>query len=165
MSSSSRAPLADVSAPLPDLNGDSAAPRSLLSSASFWLGELLSRHSTAFSSDVNADGSTKPFSVAQCCNWGNIRTRLLLMCALDVFGSLYGLASANRVRLISPLLNFTGLVFMWMLVIGMAITAMGIVGILQVRWSDTIRPSPAQLGSQFSSASCSCADSIARSLS
>ena len=131
---SSKPALPDVSAPLPDLNGadDDESRRSLWSSMSYWITEMLSRNSVAFASETkDASGQPKPFSLAQCCNWSNIRTRLLLMCVLDVFGSLYGLASANRVRLISPLLNLTGLCFMWLLVVGMCITALGIVGILQ----------------------------------
>jgi len=138
--SGSTDPLPPVDAPLPDLNKENEPFYQR-----WWqrlkdaLNEALNRSAQDFDEERDTQryagsGSVigaRRWTVRGCCNWNNLRTRLLLMCALDLFGSLYGLASANRVRLISPLLNLTGLLFSTMLLIGMGITLLGIVGILR----------------------------------
>jgi hypothetical protein len=130
---SSKPPLPPIDAPLP-ISDDNAVNASddgsLWSSFQSWIRDLLRRDSETFSQE-QTNNPHKPFTLRQCCNWGNIRTKLLLMAILDLLGSMYGLASANRVRLISPLLNLTGLLFTWILFIGMCITCLGIVGMFQ----------------------------------
>ena len=137
-----RPPLPPIDAPLPETHDEVHTEddefdnenQSTFAAFKNWLKGLLKRDSPTFQPD-DGDSLHKPFSLRQCCNWGNIRTRLLLLTVLDLLASMYGLASANRVRLISPILNMTGLMVMWILMIGMMITCLGIVGILQQRSS------------------------------
>lgn len=133
----SRAALPPIDAPLPPVDDGSAVNSSdtddgsLWSSFQAWIKDLLRRDSETFAQQDDTTSPHEPFTLRQCCNWGNIRTKLFLMAMLDLLASMYGLASANRVRLISPLLNITGLMFTWVLFIGMCITCLGIVGMFQ----------------------------------
>ncbi len=60
------------------------------------------------------------------------QTRLLAMCILDVMGGLYALASANRLHLISTALKVTGYIFIFLVIVGFGVTALGAYGVVQV---------------------------------
>lgn len=49
-----------------------------------------------------------------------------------MFGALYGIASANRLRLISALMNITGYVCIYIAFAGFVISWIGLVGIAKV---------------------------------
>jgi hypothetical protein len=66
------------------------------------------------------------------------QTRLLAMCILDVMGGLYALASANRLHLISTALKVTGYIFIFLVIVGFGVTALGAYGVVQVSTITTI---------------------------